>query len=276
MKASVQLIDPDSARMLLEGNIGNRPLSKATVARYAKEMKEGRWQPNGQSFSIFWDDKRCILLNGQHRLLALIEANVTLPFVVVEEDSADVFSTLDIGKTRATNVILGMAGFQNVNVLQSIARITINYERFADSKEPWERVGITAPEILAWVREHDGPVLLQAIHHYNQAHLRLSPTNTWYGGVAWLVATRSAHKDEWLRFHEAYSTGAGLDSGSPVLALRSYTINRSRLIGKFAQSAWDRQAHVAVGIRAWNDWLAGKETRYYKYQRNSLPMPKVV
>ena len=36
---------------------------------------------------------------------------------------------------------------------------------------------------------------------------------------------------------------------------------------------WDRQAHLAVGIRAWNDWLSVREGRFYRFTRKSLPMP---
>ena len=35
------IITPDIARQMLEKNVGNRPLSKITLARYTKLMKDG-------------------------------------------------------------------------------------------------------------------------------------------------------------------------------------------------------------------------------------------
>lgn len=266
-----QEIDPILAALYLEGNLENRRISKRVVARYAKEMREGRWKKNGSTISIFDNGKRVRLLNGQHRLLALIEADVTLTFLIVPEESEDVFNTIDTGYNRNVSQLLSLAGHSNTNALQAMCRIGILMEDRPD--ELWGSPDIPATRLMEWLDKQDQDKVKQSVHSFTEAHARFPATNTWYAGLCWLVLNNSADSDKWIVFHEGYTTGANLPSGSPILTLRQYTLNRSRASGKWAQSAWDRQAHLAVGVRAWNDWLAGREVQFYRFMRTSLPMP---
>lgn len=275
MKASVQLIRPVDAEMLLQGNLHNRRISKKVIARYVADMKAGRWRPNGSSISIYDDGSQIILLNGQHRLLALIEAGIEMTFVIVEEDSTDIFSVLDIGKARTTTDVLGMAGYTNVNVRQATVRIVINYDRTKGTKDMWDRFAIPPNVVLEWLENNPEDLMTSAIADFYTARTLLPVVNSWYGGLSYLVRRDSPNKGRWLEFHELFRTGANLGTGHPILSLRSYTINRARMTGKFQQTAWDRQAHVGVGIRAWNDFLVQREARHYKFMKSSLPMPEI-
>lgn len=266
MKASVQVITPEKAKQLLEYNSGNRTLNKNTITRYRNDMILGRWRPNGSSISIGPDGR---LLNGQHRLSALIEAEVPIEFVIVEEDTDAVFTTLDIGVNRSTGTLLGLAGIHNSNVVGAIARAILSYENAPTVI--WDTGtagGRTA--VIEWVMENDSPLLQSAAHQTSDVRRQIPSIGSWYGALAYLVQAKSPSMDRWQDFHLGLGTGANLTVGDPRLALRNWLINR-----RAPQSEWDRQQALGAGLHAWNTFIAGEERSFIKFSRASLPMPTV-
>lgn len=79
MKAEVRTITPFVAELMLRGNISNRPVRKQRVDMYADDMLNGRWASNGESIVVTESGK---LVNGQHRLLAILKANMAFDFTV--------------------------------------------------------------------------------------------------------------------------------------------------------------------------------------------------
>lgn len=76
LKSVTVTIDAQTAKMLLDINTTNRPLSKAQVNLYANEMLRGKWKLNGEAL-IFGVDSNGVssIISGQHRLHAVIQAN---------------------------------------------------------------------------------------------------------------------------------------------------------------------------------------------------------
>lgn len=104
MKVSFKSITPWKALELLEHNVNNRPINKNRVKMYADDMRNGGWFENGESIVITESGN---LVDGQHRLMALVEANVTATFVVatIPDKNARNF---DNGRSRNTNDALRM------------------------------------------------------------------------------------------------------------------------------------------------------------------------
>jgi hypothetical protein len=77
-------ITPKMAQEMLEYNTCNRPLSKNTVIKYAGMMKLGEWYLSHQSIAFTEDEKgRLVLVDGQHRLAAVIQSGVPVKFSVI-------------------------------------------------------------------------------------------------------------------------------------------------------------------------------------------------
>lgn len=71
-----ELITPEIAKAYLEHNTKNRSISDPTVDSYAEDMKNGRWcESTGIAISF---DTNGVLADGQHRLLAIVKANVPI------------------------------------------------------------------------------------------------------------------------------------------------------------------------------------------------------
>src|SRR5690349_1505768 len=103
----VMEVTPDMAARWLEGNTHNRPLNQAHVERLVKDMKAGRWQLTHQGLAF---DDRGVLLDGQHRLWAVIEANVPVNFRVFFNEPPESRLVLDCGKRRSNLDILTLSG----------------------------------------------------------------------------------------------------------------------------------------------------------------------
>lgn len=97
MKAEVVTVTPEMAKVFLSCNSSNRPLNNSVVNVYAKDMKQGNWKLGGQGISISTTGR---LLDGQHRLSAIIKANVPVTMLVCS-DVDDTNANFDNGKKRS-------------------------------------------------------------------------------------------------------------------------------------------------------------------------------
>ena len=99
-RACVASVTPDAARRLLDGNTGNRRLRRATVARYAATMAAGNWLPSTEAIVIGTSGR---LLNGQHRLSAIIESGVTVELLIIAGVPDETFKVIDRGVPRSAS-----------------------------------------------------------------------------------------------------------------------------------------------------------------------------
>lgn len=103
---------------MLLNNPNNRKLEKKRVERFAEMMRRGVWLENGASIVM----NGTMLLDGQHRLSAVIASGVSLPMVVVRDVPTQSFSTIDTGKSRTLADYLGIEGFSHAATLASAIR----------------------------------------------------------------------------------------------------------------------------------------------------------
>lgn len=80
LQITVETITPEDAKKYLERNAKHRPIKEKKVAEYMAEMREGKWRLNGKTVCF---DITGRLLNGQHRLSAVLRSGVPLTTVVV-------------------------------------------------------------------------------------------------------------------------------------------------------------------------------------------------
>ena len=95
--SQIELITPQIAAEYIKLNTENyRTPSNSLIDAYAEDMKTGNWEANGEPISFRENGS---LFNGQHRLFAVIKANVPVNFLVVRGIPNDV-KIADWGKTR--------------------------------------------------------------------------------------------------------------------------------------------------------------------------------
>lgn len=162
--AQVTHVTPEMATALLAVNKRNRPIRKARVERYAREMASGHWQLNGETIIVSNEGN---LLNGQHRLEAVVKAGVPVWMMVTRGVPEKAFSTMDAGLTRTAGDVLGMKGILNFNQVAAVARVCLNYKDGVSISTPRTNLEIEEavslhPEIETYVSTHN--------RLYNLAH----------------------------------------------------------------------------------------------------------
>lgn len=96
MKISMSVVEitPAMAQDILDSsNVNNRVVSKARVNKYAGLMTEGKWMTTHQGICI--SDKGR-LIDGQHRLLAIIKSNKTIDLCLTTGIKDEAFGEIDI------------------------------------------------------------------------------------------------------------------------------------------------------------------------------------
>jgi len=112
-------VTPELAKLLLEYNVNNyRVFNKNVLEKYAKDMKNGLWQKNGEPI-VF--SKEGILNNGQHRLKSIIKSGVAvIIYLIFDADKSDIY---DSQYKRTITQILRSVGYSVTTAVPATARV---------------------------------------------------------------------------------------------------------------------------------------------------------
>ncbi len=102
MDVQILSVSPEVAKTMLQSNTINRSIRPRKWKKYSQEMKSGYWKLSHQGIAFSKTGK---LLDGQHRLLAIIDSGMTLPFMVTYGLDESLFSKIDVGFLRTTSEV---------------------------------------------------------------------------------------------------------------------------------------------------------------------------
>lgn len=239
----VWTITPDIAAAWLKLNTHNRPLSMRLVERLSKEILEGRWVVNGQAIII---GRHGRLLDGQHRLHAIIQSGMTVEALVTMNVRDETFSSIDTGRVRRSSDVLSIAGYKNSKTLGSVASLLMSW----DIGEFGDHFQIPATRAVEIIEENypDLPGALEFVLGFlKKATLRRC--------VSILAACFYKMSKIDYEYAQSFMTdvlvGANLGSNDPVLALRR------RLDVIRTNTSLDRWQCISLIIQAWNFRVRG-------------------
>ena len=113
-------ITPGLAAEMLTYNTKNRPISRVKVDHWAREMTSGKWE--GALTTIIFSDAGN-LLDGQHRLEAIIKAEVTVDNALVRFGlPANSFDKIDVGLKRTNADIFAINGCPHAHVAAAASK----------------------------------------------------------------------------------------------------------------------------------------------------------
>ncbi|HYE20935.1 MAG TPA: hypothetical protein VEA69_20990, partial [Tepidisphaeraceae bacterium] len=248
-KFRVQLVTPEQAHEWLQQNYKNRRLIKPYLRRYANDIRNGRWMLNGECL-IFSDYG--MLLNGQHRLHAIIETGIAIPLGIIEGVSSEAFITLDQQGKRTFAQNLEMDGYKNARTIAA----AVSFVRVIESGVISARQ-MSIEDSFAVLGEHPGLVESAALIG------PLCKRNIFEPGpfVAFYYLATTKHPGNTTAgiFFDRLFSGSNLEKGSPVYSLREQLIasagsKRLRTIHK-----------IAIAIKAFNATLTGKSLKFLKW-----------
>lgn len=141
---------PTAQKILLASNYDNRKVRKSVVAKYARDMLNGNWLFTPEPIVI---SKTGRLLNGQHRLMAVVESHCPQKFMVTSGFDDETFSVLDRGALRTKSDALKMDNrlISCANLLAKIAAPGyMNQPTDADSKRAADCIQSSFNELMSY------------------------------------------------------------------------------------------------------------------------------
>lgn len=238
--SKIMSVTPKLAGEWLAKNTHNRNIRSAVVAQYARDMAQGRWQFTGEAIKFDTDGN---LLDGQHRLLAIVRADVAVSLLVIHGVAATSQEVMDSGTKRQASDALALRGHANTALLASVARFAI----LLDASDDFGK-SVTHSEVIKWVEAN--PDLQMAARATNaiQGFVDLAPTALCYSRL--VLARSNAEAAE--QFFDAIANNITTGQGDPINTLIR-RVSTARRNGERLRT--DEQ--VQFIIRAWNAWRSG-------------------
>ena len=265
MYTKVQSVSPQEAAIWLDTkNRRNRPVSESTVERYTQEIKAGRWKLNGQGI-IF--GKSGNLLNGQHRLKAIVAANKSIETLVTWGVEDDTFDTIDDGNKRSLADVLAIKQEYKPALLSAGVRFLWIYSTGQVATKDLRRGTIATKPLLEKTLEKH-PVLRQSTKFYSMLKSRpggmLVPAGMAIG-LHYLFSLVDEAKAD--KFFDLLQSGIGLYEGHSILALRARLISGK----KESSSNLTNSAMYFYVVTTWNAFVADVPLRRLAFVQDTPP-----
>lgn len=271
LSSSVETITPAKAAEYLAKSGPNRNPISAVLDRYVRDLREGRWEVTGQPIIFSTQGK---LLDGQHRLLACVEADRPITTLVVRGVSPSAFAKMDIGRSRTAGDVLSASNFNHAKLIAAAARALIGLEMVEDkgaspAKVRWNQ-NVTHTQIRDYARKHKEALYTaveEVYSHGPEARSLLRPASVF---VAMRVRLGRANETRAKEFFHALVSGADMEEGDPRLLLRNtlMRVNADKHLKR--GNAWK----AAVLIKAWNAYLNDQEIKSLRW-KDSEGLPKI-
>lgn len=255
-------VTPETAARWLDANTKNRRLRATDVDRYARDMKAGNWLLTGEAIKFAADGT---LLDGQHRLAAIVKTGITITMLVVRNITDDAQSVMDTGRKRTASDALDIASHKNTTGLAAVAKLALGVEAGATDPGKYEA---THSEIAAWVDANPSAV---AACEFARAVARRTDCPPAVVAYTYFILAQIDAADA-VAFWIGAAEKVGLSAGDPVIALTN----------RFAESRRNRQGlskriYLSLIYRAWNARRAGKSMRFIRVNSANgglIPIPE--
>lgn len=264
------LITPDIAHEMLKYNepteaLRNRPVTQSLVDIYATAMLDGRWHFTGDTIRF---SQNMRLLDGQHRLLAVVASGVSIDALVAYGLPDETFAYIDIGKKRTTGDIFHIEGIPNSALMAAAVKFVVGYESGWFSKASIGNLSElidNASLVDAYRTRMD--IQESAVIGHLFAKCKLAPPAI-MTGVHYLCAQKNRTKAD--EFFTSVATGEELKAKSPAFQLRK------RLMTNVVEhERLGRKTIAAFAIKGWNAVRSGQEIRIFKFAADES-FPRIV
>ncbi len=260
--AEVQTLNPEVAKSWLERNTKNRPINLKHVAHLAKVMKRGEWKCNGEAIKISEDN---VLLDGQHRLLAILDSGATIQSLVVYGLSQDVFPTMDRPLVRSAAQVLAMNNCANSSMVSSALNLVGGYDEKTLNKTGG--YSDSSPNrILKLYHQH--PEVHQTVSAWDHKVRKImSSRSAWHAAV--YICSR-VNKDDADRFFNSVVIGLKTTHGEPMTLNSPEYVLRRTLESQRGNRNQINAAIMAIILKAWNAMRIGRPITTLSFRQDEL------
>lgn len=260
-------VTPEVASDWLEHfNEGNRSIQRKHVSMIARDIMNGRWMDNAQAICFAGNpldpssSDYIRLLNGQHRLAAVVEADTPIEVRIATNVPASMFKTYDIQSKRSTSSALPLKDEDrsgDARIFEAAAKF--QYRHDLGYRETAKSITPSTSEIKDVLEKHPG---LMSRENYTTARrtemLKVATASIW---LYVLNKIQNEHEQASSSFLHDLLEGDNLSSDNPMkedrvplLGMKANRDNVKRLpraqMLENILDAWDR----------YHEWYTGKPT----------------
>lgn len=258
-------ISPERAALVLDRfNASNRPIKPMRVAAMARAMAAGDFESrNGECITFSRDG---LLLNGQHRLSAVIKCGKTIQASVILGADPGSMATIDTGAKRTLGDILTIRGHADARRLACrlkwLARLEIGPVAMSSR---WPMAETEMLETLRRWPEADPLAVPFPLKSLRSISPRPDLTE------ALMMATWRADSAKALVFWSQVSTGLGLvRANEPAARLRAAFIAAKAK----RHYIMPPKLQIAIIAKSWNSHCRGKPQGRFRFP-DGAPVPKL-
>ena len=262
-----EMITPDIAQKMLEKNTINRKLNEHYVAQYAMEMSRGTFIGH---VNIIIISRTGDLLDGQHRLAAIVRSKKSVEMLVMRNAPPDAMKVLDTGKNRTAGDVLHIEGVENADGIAAMIRFIIQIQRgqWSDASTRTTRGAnaITHTDVSAFASENMDSLNESYAVGFNKEN-KIFPKSI-MSGFHYII--KGYNKNLANEFFEKLIYGNDLSTGSPIRLFRDKLIADLR-----SRKKMPIKDRLALFIKTWNFFKRNEKVQALIWLHDREPFPKL-
>lgn len=236
-----------AARWLAEHNYDdNRPVNEPRVRNLARQITKGLWAENAETIKFSPANK---LLDGQHRLRAIVLANKPVVCLVVWGVPESSFTTMDQNYVRSPAQILRSRGHKDSAALAAAAKAVYLWETTGDFDTKGVKVYPDEIELVLDVH----PALKESVTYAGRVRRRIPTSPAITAALHYILTQAKPRKSK--PFWDALLEGVADHAKHPAIALREKLINERLRHAR----RWKPSEVASLTIRAWNAYSKGND-----------------
>lgn len=280
MRVVSEVITPSRASEILAHSESQpqRVLADDRVGRFAHDIKAGQWMVTHQPIAL---DEDGVLIDGQHRLRAVIRADVPVEMSIAYDVERDTFKVIDTGAARNPGATLKLAGYSDTNVLAAAVRMYLSYRQLIGTKvdiSSWSRANLSVADILEYLETDEAETLPQTVNRASVISNAIGRygTRSFFAAALHAIRMSGASPEVIAEFTEKVSYGSMLPVNSPILTFRRWLISET---GFSSISNHHRsQTGFMATIRVFNGWMQGDDLQLIRVRATKdvivAPVPR--
>lgn len=264
MRIEKVIVTPKLAAAYLNRNKNNRKINTKIVAKYAADIKNNKWKEDtGELIKISTDGN---LIDGQHRLSAIVEAKKSIFLHIAFDVSPDVFDILDTGKPRSAADVFHMQG---VNYSTQLPSMISTFLRLESGKFPNREI-FTNQRVYSEYLDNSAYWDSLAIKTYSfyLSFSKILPPSV-IGGV-YAHIDKNKNKEMQEGFIKQLCTGVDIKNKT-MITLRNVLISDKMK----KRNKMNNTEKVSLIIRAWNAFIVGRELKRLSVTSSKFPVTKL-
>lgn len=260
VQTKVMLVTPEIAKKWLTDNTMNRKINERIIKFYADQMAKDYWTLSPDSIT-FSDTHK--LLNGQHRLRAVILSNKSVYMTVMFNMPEEYFKNIDLHRKRTNRDVLSIYGVKQSTLVSAGISKYFSLVNNLSSRLSGNGYALYAPAInkesitdvvntYFSMPEYFNETALEADRYYSK--FKYFGQSDYFAYIVYLTKERKHPEKTVSAFFTQLSNGGTYITNQTIQILRDKLTENA--VSKIKMTGMYRDTIIA---KTWNAFVSGRE-----------------